>query len=89
MKNECKTCHNHTLCEPKTKRTALLKQGRKLEGADVYLDEQRSAYTARQGHILRKQHGYHCQAFEKKEGINVGGASSLVKGIVELDKSMQ
>lgn len=66
MKNECKTSHNHTLCEPKTKRTALLKQGRKLEGADVYLDEQRSAYTARQGHILRKQHGYQIVKHSKK-----------------------
>lgn len=89
MKNECKTCHNHTLCEPKTKRTALLKQGRKLEGADVYLDEQRSVYTARQGHILRKQHGYQIVKHSKKrKWLNVGGQLAI-KDIVELDKSME
>lgn len=85
LEAKCRASHNHTFCEQETRRTALFKLRKKLEGTAVDLNEQRSAHTARQGRmfsICLTAWIWNCQVFQK-QGMDVRGHLTI-KEIYEI-----
>ena len=76
-------------------KTALLKQGRKLKGTNVYLNEhltKKNSDIARQARILRKENWIqstwtsNCKVFIKLNGSPEEAKVLAIKDITELDK---